>query len=972
MRNAEQKRRNDKAMKERMEKMAEQQRKQELETQRRQKLREARERKLAKEKAEKDAIEAERMRKAEEDAKQVKLQPGLLRQGSAANVDDTRNLHLYDGTCLKLPWDTAPTPLVNTVGDVMDALAYHFSCDAVVHTCGIYVDTEPMDIWNRRGPLPPEKRLRELFFEWRAGNPGEKLRQKQEDRENLEHTIEANTVMIAERGDVLVEMMAYASEAEIAIEKAAIAKLDKGVKKAKADIITFDQEIIVMEKELEKIDRMPPKRLRLAVRQVAGAPVNNPKITQLCYCQAFALACRGYYTLDMHTIPLLGALHLQITHGDDDRDVMYQRMHDRAPERCMDEVALWALCRITHPRKGDSANFMHISDEELEYHSNDPAGNAAYRSGHPSEIGLRFGHYCPKHAMSKWAKVFKLAWTPLRQYQPTRARRHFIDLLERKCATKHPHYGLNLWPALLLPTDNDTEITYKSQDAQDAAHQEFLEDVSKFSFNVILMIINIQAVVRGNRARKRVKDRRERQEPVLAQDGVDGAVATFIGLDQGGLALYDPVTLRRIAFPGAEPKQRQVTRLQHISPLPADTRCDAILDLDDEPVSYTLHLTDFDAGRRLKFETAAGAEIMDLLHSLMDARRERSSPSAVVSCWEEEHQVHAEARPYSDQLSRRTYRLANFKAPEWHGDIENYTSPLKELGLADGVRPKVPPMPVLDSGSDEEPDPVEERLARVPQLPELAPEPEPELEPEPIAQERAVPAPSPEEAPSTPRCPYRIVCVVGGPGSGRSTHCRRLAEEMGLRRISTGSLLREAAESGHPSSGKIHDKMEAGEPASDALVFSLLLAAMMQHGPDPAPVSMPPGAARKMIIIDGFPRDVKQAAWMQQKMGDPEALIFLDCTKDAAVQRVVHRDTAKDHARRTSSHNVLKKTHSAGRLYRPDNTEAAARAAAKLFERDTKPVLEAFTDRPHVVATDGSIDESYRAFFGAVTDAVTS
>ena len=110
---------------------------------------------------------------------------------------------------------------------------------------------------------------------------------------------------------------------------------------------------------------------------------------------------------------------------------------------------------------------------------------------------------------------------------------------------------------------------------------------------------------------------------MLAQDGVDGAVATFIGLDQGGLALYDPVTLRRVAFPEAEPKQRQVTRLQHISPLPADTRCDAILDLDDEPVSYTLHLTDFDAGRRLKFETAAGAEIMDLLQSLMDARMAR-------------------------------------------------------------------------------------------------------------------------------------------------------------------------------------------------------------------------------------------------------------------------------------------------------------------------------------------------------------
>ena len=73
---AEQKRRNEHAMKERMEKMAEQQRKQELETQRRKKLREARDRKLAKEKAKKDAIEAERLRKAREDAEQVKLPPG--------------------------------------------------------------------------------------------------------------------------------------------------------------------------------------------------------------------------------------------------------------------------------------------------------------------------------------------------------------------------------------------------------------------------------------------------------------------------------------------------------------------------------------------------------------------------------------------------------------------------------------------------------------------------------------------------------------------------------------------------------------------------------------------------------------------------------------------------------------------------------------------------------------------------------
>lgn len=55
------------------------------------------------------------------------------------------------------------------------------------------------------------------------------------------------------------------------------------------------------------------------------------------------------------------------------------------------------------------------------------------------------GHYCPKHALPQWARVFGVAWTPLREYQKTRARRHFLDLLERKCENMYPHYGLNVW-----------------------------------------------------------------------------------------------------------------------------------------------------------------------------------------------------------------------------------------------------------------------------------------------------------------------------------------------------------------------------------------------------------------------------------------------------------------------------------------------------------------------------------------------
>ena len=131
----------------------------------------------------------------------------------------------------------------------------------------------------------PAKRLQELFFEWRAGNPGETLRQAVEQMHHLEHTIEGNGVLILERGIGLIEMHVFASEAEIMMEKNAIAKLEKAVTKAQTDILGLEVEIMVMEKELLKIARKPAKRLRLVCRQLEGAPVNNPKVTQLCYSQ---------------------------------------------------------------------------------------------------------------------------------------------------------------------------------------------------------------------------------------------------------------------------------------------------------------------------------------------------------------------------------------------------------------------------------------------------------------------------------------------------------------------------------------------------------------------------------------------------------------------------------------------------------------------------------------------------------------
>lgn len=127
------KRENARRMNERIERMKEENARAEAEAFRRRKLRENHERKLAKKKAEEDAIDAVRIKKELEEKTRLKLGPG---NPGETNVDDTSNLYFYDGTCLNIPWDTLPKPLVRTVRQLMDVLALHFEEPSIINTCG--------------------------------------------------------------------------------------------------------------------------------------------------------------------------------------------------------------------------------------------------------------------------------------------------------------------------------------------------------------------------------------------------------------------------------------------------------------------------------------------------------------------------------------------------------------------------------------------------------------------------------------------------------------------------------------------------------------------------------------------------------------------------------------------------------------------------------------------------------------------
>ena len=92
----------------------------------------------------------------------------------------------------------------------------------------------------------------------------------------------------------------------------------------------------------------------------------------------------------------------------------------------------------------------------------------------------------------------------------------------------------------------------------------------------------------------------------------------------------------------------------------------------------------------------------------------------------------------------------------------------------------------------------------------------------------------------------RIV-LIGPPGAGKGTQAALLAKRLGVPKISTGDMLREAIAAGTPLGRQAAPLMERGELVTDELLIGIVRERLAR--PD----------TRRGYILDGFPRTVRQA-----------------------------------------------------------------------------------------------------------------
>lgn len=100
------------------------------------------------------------------------------------------------------------------------------------------------------------------------------------------------------------------------------------------------------------------------------------------------------------------------------------------------------------------------------------------------------------------------------------------------------------------------------------------------------------------------------------------------------------------------------------------------------------------------------------------------------------------------------------------------------------------------------------------------------------------------------------VILLGAPGAGKGTQAKVIMQEYGIPQISTGDILRENVARGTDLGKKAKAFMDKGELVPDQLVCDMVADRLRRED------------CNQGFILDGFPRTVAQAQWLDALLAD--------------------------------------------------------------------------------------------------------
>ena len=198
------------------------------------------------------------------------------------------------------------------------------------------------------------------------------------------------------------------------------------------------------------------------------------------------------------------------------------------------------------------------------------------------------------------------------------------------------------------------------------------------------------------------------------------------------------------------------------------------------------------------------------------------------------------------------------------------------------------------------------------------------------------------------------IFLLGAPGAGKGTHCKRIADRYGVAHLSSGDILRRERAEGTKLGKKAQSYMDAGALVPDDLIVEMMSRAIAK--------------AKTGFCLDGFPRTVNQAEVLDQSLAKSksgiDAVINLQVDDGIVLERITGRRSCPTCGAVYHVKNMPPKVDGVcdkdgtPLIQRPDDTEEVVRNRLETYYRQTKPVVDYYRARRtvHDIDANGNAD----------------
>ena len=172
----------------------------------------------------------------------------------------------------------------------------------------------------------------------------------------------------------------------------------------------------------------------------------------------------------------------------------------------------------------------------------------------------------------------------------------------------------------------------------------------------------------------------------------------------------------------------------------------------------------------------------------------------------------------------------------------------------------------------------------------------------------------------------RIVFVIGGPGCGKGTQCKRIVQNFKYQSFSTGDLLRQYVKDKKDGYQEIDNQMKEGKLISSSTLMKVLKEYILN-------------SRNKKILVDGYPRNQENVDVWEKEMKDlveVKGALYIEVSNEEMKKRLLGRNEG-----------------------RADDNEETIAKRLTTFEQETKPIVDYFEKQGNLIKIDGmkTVDE---------------